>query len=171
MTTLRKYLGDGMSFGAFGGREDVMGQFDPRPPDTLAHAGTFNNNVPTMAAGIVGLGSVYTADAARTLNARGDALRERLNATCRARGVGLQFTGLDSLMNLHTHAATIRSVADVRTDARVRDLFFFAMAERGYYVARRGFIVLSLPLTEAQVAGYEAAFEDFVDAHRTLLQA
>jgi glutamate-1-semialdehyde 2,1-aminomutase len=170
MTTLGKYIGGGMSFGAFGGRGDVMAQFDPRRPGALAHAGTFNNNVMTMSAGIAGLGTVYTAEVAKALNARGDALRERLNAICRESGVGLQFTGLGSLMNLHTHAAPIRSVADLRqTDARIRDLFFFAMAEGGFYVARRGFIVLSLPIADAHIERFVDAFRAFVAAHRPLL--
>lgn len=30
MMTLGKWLGGGMSFGAFGGRRDIMGKFDPR---------------------------------------------------------------------------------------------------------------------------------------------
>ena len=84
LTTLGKYIGGGMSFGAFGGRADIMDLFDPRRPDALPHAGTFNNNVLTMSAGLAGLTEVYTPDAARALNARGDALRERLNALCRA---------------------------------------------------------------------------------------
>ncbi len=170
MTTLGKYIGGGMSFGAFGGRADLMAQFDPRRPGALAHAGTFNNNVLTMAAGIAGLGSVYTTEAAKTLNARGDSLRDRLNAVCREQGVALQFTGLGSLLNLHTRSAPIRSVADLKqTDARVRDLFFFDMAERGYYLARRGFIALSLPVTDIQLAGFIDAFEAFVETHRGLL--
>ena len=74
LTTLGKYIGGGMSFGAFGGRRDVMAQFDPRTPGALTHAGTFNNNVLTMSAGAAGLGSVYTDEAALTLNARGDAI-------------------------------------------------------------------------------------------------
>ena len=80
LTTLGKYIGGGMSFGAFGGRGDIMDLFDPRRPDALPHAGTFNNNVLTMTAGLAGLTEVYTPEAARALNARGDALRERLNA-------------------------------------------------------------------------------------------
>src|SRR6202034_4943759 len=48
MTTLGKYVGGGMSFGAFGGRTDLMARFDPRRPDALPHAGTFNNHVMTM---------------------------------------------------------------------------------------------------------------------------
>ena len=54
MTTLGKYLGGGMSFGAFGGRAEIMERFDPRRPDAFQHAGTFNNNVLTMNAGYVG---------------------------------------------------------------------------------------------------------------------
>ena len=45
LTTLGKYVGGGMSFGAFGGRADILDMFDPRRPDALPHAGTFNNNV------------------------------------------------------------------------------------------------------------------------------
>ena len=86
LTTLGKYVGGGMSFGAFGGRRDLMARFDPRAPNALPHAGTFNNNVLTMAAGVAGLTEAYTPEAAIALNARGDALRERLNALCRASG-------------------------------------------------------------------------------------
>jgi glutamate-1-semialdehyde 2,1-aminomutase len=45
-TTLGKYLGGGLSFGAsVAGRH--RGQFDQRGR-TLPHAGTFNNNIVTM---------------------------------------------------------------------------------------------------------------------------
>jgi len=170
LTTLGKYIGGGMSFGAFGGRRDVMAQFDPRRPGALSHAGTFNNNVLSMSAGIAGLGSIYTAEAAVALNARGDAMRERLNHLCSGHGAALQFSGLGSLMNLHPTRSTIRSVADVESaDQRLRDLFFFHMAERGFYVARRGFIVLSLPITDEHVDRFVGAVEAFVEGHRSLL--
>jgi glutamate-1-semialdehyde 2,1-aminomutase len=55
LTTLGKYLGGGLSFGAFGGRADLMAAYDPTRPGALFHAGTFNNNVLTMSAGIAGL--------------------------------------------------------------------------------------------------------------------
>ena len=35
LTTLGKYLGGGMSFGAFGGRAEIMERFDPRRPDAF----------------------------------------------------------------------------------------------------------------------------------------
>jgi glutamate-1-semialdehyde 2,1-aminomutase len=86
LTTLGKYLGGGMSFGAFGGRADIMERFDPRRPDAFQHAGTFNNNVLTMNAGLIGLTELYTPEHARALNQSGDRLRGRLNAVVRRPG-------------------------------------------------------------------------------------
>lgn len=166
MTTLGKYIGGGMSFGAFGGRQDVMALFDPRVPGHLGHAGTFNNNVMTMAAGIAGLSQVYTPEVAVAFNARGDALRERLNATARARGTRLQFTGLGTLMNLHATPGEIRHCDDIpAAEHTVKDLFFFHMLAHGFYVARRGFIVLSLPLTDEDLDRFHGAFEAFVERY------
>src|SRR5258708_11120806 len=68
MTTLGKYIGGGMSFGAFGGRRDIMELFDPTKPDHLPHAGTFNNNALTMAAGAAGDREGYTPPAGQELN-------------------------------------------------------------------------------------------------------
>ena len=61
ITTYGKYIGGGFSFGAFGGRAELLDQFDSRRPNFVSHAGTFNNNVATMAAGEVVLREVYTA--------------------------------------------------------------------------------------------------------------
>src|SRR5690606_13747246 len=51
MTTLGKYIGGGFSFGAFGGRADIMERYNPLRAGYIGHAGTFNNNVFTMSAG------------------------------------------------------------------------------------------------------------------------
>ncbi len=172
LTTLGKYIGGGMSFGAFGGREDIMALFDPRTPGHLGHAGTFNNNVLSMSAGITGLSRIYTPEAAIALNARGDALRERLNASCRAHGAPLQFTGLGSLMNLHGVSSEIQRCDDIpASEGIVKDLFFFHMLAHGFYVARRGFIVLSLPLTDLDLDRFHAAFEEFLKRYTKELAA
>jgi glutamate-1-semialdehyde 2,1-aminomutase len=60
LTTLGKYIGGGMSFGAFGGRADVMERFDPRRPDAFQHAGTFNNNELNAVARRHGLAMQFT---------------------------------------------------------------------------------------------------------------
>ncbi len=170
LTTLGKYIGGGMSFGAFGGRSDVMARFDPRRADALPHAGTFNNNVLTMAAGHAGLTRVYTPSQAVALNRRGDALRERLNAVFRDEGVACQCTGIGSLMNLHPMLGPVNSVTDlVQADVRLRDLMFFDLLERGVYIARRGFIALSLPFGDREADELVAAMTDVVRTRHALL--
>jgi glutamate-1-semialdehyde 2,1-aminomutase len=169
LTTIGKYFGGGMSFGAFGGRAEVMAHFDPRRKDALPHAGTFNNNMLTMSAGIAGLTKLFTPEAADALTARGDALRERLNALCRAEGAAMQFTGLGSLMSVHFTKRAIRCPADTAADPRLRDLFFFDMVEAGFYLARRGFIALMLPLGEAEFSGFTDAVAQFLTRRRELL--
>jgi glutamate-1-semialdehyde 2,1-aminomutase len=60
LKTLGKYIGGGMSFGAFGGVREIMARFDPARADALPHAGTFNNNMLTMTAGLAALSEIFT---------------------------------------------------------------------------------------------------------------
>lgn len=170
LTTFGKYLGGGLGFGAFGGRERFMARFDPRRPDALPHAGTFNNNVLSMAAGAAGLARVFTEEAAEALNRRGDELRERLRAGAARRGLPVQVTGVGSIMSLHYQAAPIARPDDTRaTPEAVRKLTHLALIERGYVTARRGFMSLSLVLSDEDLDGFASAFEDVLDAFGPLL--
>lgn len=172
LTTAGKYLGGGMSFGVFGGRRDVMERFDPRRPDALAHAGTFNNNVLSMAAGHAGLSQVLTAEVVQALNARGEQLRARFNAVFAQHGVDMGFTGIGSLMTLHATAGPVRSPADLQgTDGRAKDLLFFGLLEEGVFMARRGLIALSLPVGDAECDTLVAALDAVVARHRAVLPA
>jgi glutamate-1-semialdehyde 2,1-aminomutase len=172
LTTFGKYIGGGMSFGAFGGRAEIMDLFDPRRPDALPHAGTFNNNVLTMSAGLTGLTEVYTPAAAQALNARGDALRERLNALCRAADAPLQFTGIGSMLAVHAMRGPVRSPEDAaRGDAKMKELFFFDMLAHGIWLARRGMFALSLPVGDEECGLLAGAVEEFLGSRRSLLVA
>jgi glutamate-1-semialdehyde 2,1-aminomutase len=168
LTTLGKYLGGGLSFGAFGGRGEIMDRFDPRRSDALPHAGTFNNNVLTMAAGLAGLTEVYTPDAAVALNARGDALRARLNALCG--DAPLQFSGVGSMLAVHATRGPVTCPADAaKADQRLKELFFFDMLSHGIWLARRGMMALSLPIGDAECDALAAAVEEFLSVRRSLL--
>ena len=169
MTTLGKYIGGGMSFGAFGGARAIMDRYDPRRPDALPHAGTFNNNVLTMAAGVAGLTRLFTPAAADALFARGEALRSALNAL--SPGLPMQWTGLGSLLTVHFQHGPIRSPADVQGDAGLRELFFLDMLDRGFYLARRGMIALSLEIGEREMAAFQAAVREFVETRAALIGA
>ena len=157
LTTLGKYVGGGLAFGAFGGRADLLGRFDPSRPDALPHAGTFNNAVLTMAAGAAGLTRVYTADEVARLNALGDRLRDRLNAI----DAVFQATGYGSMVGLHFTTAPIRRSSDSPPADEPRTLLHLHLLERGYSYARRGFVALSLPLGEDDVDGFAEAVESF----------
>lgn len=171
LTTLGKYIGGGMSFGAFGGRADVMALFDPRT-GPLAHSGTFNNNVVTMAAGHAGLTQLFTPEAAGTLAARGESMRARLNALCVSEGVALQFTGVGSVMNAHFVAGQVRRSEDLAAvDGRLRQLLFFHGLAHGLYASPRGFIVLSLPVADADIDRFVDATAAFVRDYRAALSA
>jgi len=170
MMTLGKYVGGGMSFGAFGGRADIMARFDPRRPDAFPHAGTFNNNVLTMSAGIAAMGEIYTPELATAFNARGDALRERLNDLAAKHGAALQFTGRGSMIGVHFARHPIRTPDDAaRGDQGLKELFFFDLLARGLYIARRGVIVLSLPITERDCKMLVEAVDDFLSERGSLL--
>jgi glutamate-1-semialdehyde 2,1-aminomutase len=170
LTTFGKYIGGGMSFGAFGGRGDIMDLFDPRRPDALPHAGTFNNNVLTMNAGLAGLTEVYTPLAAEALNARGDALRDRLNDLCRAADAPVQFTGIGSMLAVHTARGRIRTPADAaKSDAKLKELFFFDMLAQGIWLARRGMMTLCLPIGDAECDKLADAVEEFLSSRRALM--
>lgn len=169
MTALGKYIGGGMSFGAFGGRADIMAHFDPRS-GALLHSGTFNNNVLSMAVGYAGLTQLYPPEVADALSQRGETLRRRLNRLCEDGDVALQFTGVGSLMNAHFVRGPVVRARDVAgVDRRLRQIFFHHLLEEGFYVAARGFIVLSLPTTDADCDALAAAVQRFIGRYQALL--
>lgn len=165
-----KYLGGGVSFGAFGGKRALMQRLDPTRPDGLTHSGTYNNNVLTMAAGIAGLEQVYTAQAAERLNASGDRLRARLNATAAQHDAPVQVLGQGSMLCFHPQRAPIRRPADCAgVPPDLRKLMHLELNLRGIYVARRGFMSLSLPLTEADHVALVAAFDAYLGDYSGVL--
>ena len=162
LTTLAKFVGGGLSFGAFGGRADLMRRFDPAQPAVLQHGGTFNNDVLTMAAGAAGLTQVLTEAEISRLNDLGDRLRDRLNAFSSERELSFCATGYGSLVGLHFTPGPVRNEGDVPESAELRALLHLHTLERGFSYGRRGFIALSLPLGEAEVDSFAAAVEGFL---------
>ena len=172
LTTLGKYVGGGMSFGAFGGRADIMERFDPRRPDAFQHAGTFNNNVLTMNAGLVGLTELYTPPRARALNDWGEGLRKRLNAVVQRRGIAMRFTGLGSMLSVHMTDGPIRSQEDAeRGNAKLRDLFYFDLVSRGIWFAKRGMFALSIALDEQDGDKLVDVVEEFAETRAPLIDS
>jgi glutamate-1-semialdehyde 2,1-aminomutase len=165
LTTLGKYIGGGLAFGAFGGRAELMRRFDPTQPQPLPHAGTFNNAVLTMAAGVAGLTQIYTAAEVERLNALGDRLRDRLNAFAAERDLEFCATGYGSMVGLHFARGPIRRSSGSPAAAEQRALMHLELLERGYSYARRGFVALSVPLDETDVDGFANSIESHLSAN------
>lgn len=171
LTTLGKYIGGGMSFGAFGGLDKYMDIYDPRRSDAIPHAGTFNNNSLTMAAGVVAMGEVLTDTLLNELNQRGDNLRHALNDICSSAGVRIQFSGVGSLLGMHTTTKQIFNTGDLKEcDDRIMELVFLELLEKGFYIARRGFIALMLPLGNVEIEGFKTTFSQLIESRSELFR-
>ncbi|WP_374384833.1 aspartate aminotransferase family protein [Dongia sp.] len=176
MTTLGKYLGGGSSFGAFGGRADIMDHYNPEKPGYWPHAGTFNNNVLSMAAGLTGLRDIYTPEAAMALNAKGDRLRDGLNALGDKHGVALSSTGCGSFVGIHFTKDVVDrpvhgSAEEEVLHGKLHKLMHLDFIAAGLFFARRGYVALSLALTDADIDRFIAQTEEFVTSRRPLLAA
>lgn len=136
MTTLGKYLGGGMTFGAFGGRREFLAAFDPAQGGALTQAGTFNNNIVSMSAAVAALTHKLSPDQIQAVNDRGDDLRNRLNRTFADIDAPVWATGVGSMICLHA------------SDDRLVELVFHHALDDGLYIARRGFMALSLAITD-----------------------
>lgn len=168
--TLGKYLGGGASFGAFGGRADLMARFDPDAPDAFSHGGTFNNNILSMAAGLAGFTQVLTEEASRRMNNQGDRLRDSLNAALTTRGIAAVVLGRGSLMNLHFVPGPVQTPAALEgSDPRLLGLWHMEMLLRGHHVTPRGMLSLSLPFGAREAGEFVQAFENFLDDYLPIL--
>ena len=65
-------------------------------------------------------------------------------------------------MNLH-------AVGDADVAAQIKDLVFFDLIARGFYLARRGLIALSLPVSDADTDAFIAAIDDLLTVRRGVL--
>jgi glutamate-1-semialdehyde 2,1-aminomutase len=175
MTTLGKYLGGGMSFGAFGGRMDLMARFDPERTDAWPHAGTFNNNVLSMAAGLTGLKKLLNAAAINKLNNKGETLRQSINALAQRHDIALKATGAGSFVGIHFTRGEVRRPGDLdpaQADKRTKlqNLMHLDLIASGQFYARRGFLALMLPTTDKEVDAFAGAVEEFILSRKSLLQ-
>lgn len=152
LTALGKIIGGGFPVGAFGGRREIMQQFDPHQPNFLKHTGTFNGNNITMVAGLTGM-QLLDSGAIRQINALGDRMRAGISAAFRQVGIQGHATGYGSLMQLHWTNTTLRTPKEALLASRgldqLKTLFHLQLMNRGIYIGPRGLITISTPMNES----------------------
>lgn len=171
ISTYGKYIGGGFSFGAFGGRAELLDQFDTSPESNrtkvVAHAGTFNNNMSSMTAGCVVLSDVFTSNVAVAHTERGDDFRRSVATVMARSGLPVCVSGFGSMMSMHALPAPPHNADDVsRRDVELQELMFLGLLERGVYSAARGMMNLSLTLSDDQLATVLDALTDTLHAIR-----
>ena len=170
LTALGKIIGGGFPVGAFGGRRDIMAQFDPaRHAQPLFHSGTFNGNNMTMTAGEVALRRLDAAAIAR-INRLGETLAAGVNSIFGGLGIRAQCLGYGSMQQIHWTDAEVRNMGDARrASLDIGELYALLQVElmnRGVYSSNRG--MFSVP-TPAQKADIALALEALQGALETLL--
>jgi glutamate-1-semialdehyde 2,1-aminomutase len=138
LTCYGKVIGGGMPVGAFGGREDIMSLWDPTDGGpTVQHAGTFNGNPMTAAAGIATL-EALTPDKYVQLEELGDLMRSELRALFAELEVPMGVTGVASLFGLQF---TSEEVIDYRTystnDVNMQKTMFIGLQNEGFLMSSR----------------------------------
>lgn len=122
-----------------------------------------------MSAGRVGLEQVFTPSQAEKLHARGEKLRRALQEA--GRGTLMKVTGYGSIMCFHftkSEVQAIKSPQDLRDDDKtLGSIFHLFLLDKGFYIARRGFVALSLALTDEQVEAFVAAVQGFLAQYQT----
>ena len=156
MITIGNHFGGGFSFGAFGGRKAIMDLYTTGMPRGLYHSCTWNNNVFTMAAGVVATDLLSRENIERT-NRLGDTLRSGIEGVINANGSArscITTSGFGSVIGIRFHGDG---------GDQLRDLFFFFLLNHEIYVGHRGFMALNLTHTQEHVDRVLEVFKAFCE--------
>ena len=161
LTCFGKLIGGGMPVGAFGGREDIMSMWDPSNGGaTVQHAGTFNGNPMTAAAGIATL-EALTPDSYVYLEKLGELLRRELRTLFAELEVPMGVTGIASLFALQF---TSEEVVDYRTyatnDMNMLSTMFIGLLNEGFLLSNRCAGTVSTVHTDDDVHAFVSAVKN-----------
>jgi glutamate-1-semialdehyde 2,1-aminomutase len=171
VTTFAKIIGGGFPVGGFGGRREVMEQFDPLRPAPLWQSGTFNGNLITMVAGVAAM-EAYTASEVARINALGDRLRQGLRGVLDNAAIAGAVTGYGSFVGVHLGATNVRTYRDAAAvDKALARLLHLALLLEGVYVAPRLMMCTSTAMDEATIDEVVAAFRRAIGEVRPALVA
>ena len=160
MTSLGKIIGGGFAVGAFGGRHEIMGLYDPTSGPRVAHAGTFNANPVTMLAGAVTLEQL-TPEVYRRLAEVTEYLRHGLREVGRELEVPVQVTGLGSLFGIHFSDETLVGYRDIaKADFAFRHNVFLGLLNEGILMAPNLVGAVSTAINEPEVDAFVAALRN-----------
>jgi len=171
LVTVGKFIAGGLPTGAFGGRADLMARYDPRHGRGWNHAGTFNNNACSMAAGCVAMKEVFPAKRGAEFLEWSEAFRLSLNEMFAARDVPMDANGMGSIIAIHFSKVPTKKPSDITAGCQsLRPLLHMEMLLEGVLICKRGDFFLSLPMDETHLAKARRALDKFIDKHQPLIE-
>ncbi len=171
LVTVGKFIAGGLPTGGFGGRADLMARYDPRHGHGWNHAGTFNNNVCSMAAGCVAMGEIYTQEKAAEFLKWSESFRLSLNRLFKKKGVPMYANGMGSIIAIHFSRVKTNRPTDITEGCQsLRPLLHMEMLLQGVLICKRGDFFLSLPMDDSHLAKARDALGVFIDKHKQLIE-
>ncbi|HEY6909870.1 MAG TPA: glutamate-1-semialdehyde 2,1-aminomutase [Myxococcales bacterium] len=133
LSCLGKVIGGGLPVGAYGGREEIMGQVAPDGP--IYQAGTLSGNPLAMAAGIAMLDLVSQPGFTEGIEQRTVELCARLREECRRAGVAAQVNQVGSMWTCFFAPGEVYDYASAKkSDTGRFGRVHRALLERGVYL-------------------------------------
>ncbi|MBI5880057.1 MAG: aspartate aminotransferase family protein [Chloroflexi bacterium] len=170
LTAFAKIIGGGFPVGAFGGRAEIMELFNPAHAK-INHAGTFNGNPVTMAAGFAAMEHL-TREKIAHANAMGDAVRRGFVEVLEEQGIRGQVTGYGSFVGFHLTAQPVRDYTGVASVRPIlREMLHLGLLNRGVLTSRSGVLNVSTVYTDALVAQVVSAFQDSLVEMKPAIQS
>lgn len=148
LTTLGKIIGGGLPVGAYGGRRDIMEMVAPSGP--VYQAGTLSGNPVAMAAGLAVLNELQKPGVYQRLEDLSAQLEAGLRSAASDAGVPVTVNRVGSMLTCFFTDAPVTDYASAkRSDTARYARFFWAMAERGVYLAPSQFEAAFVSLAHA----------------------
>ena len=168
LTALGKTVGGGLPVGAFGGKHEIIDQFNPTKKEFITHSGTFSGNAMTMVAGKKAM-ELYNETEVKRLAKLGERLKKGLQGVLDELGVRGQVCGIQSLLYVYLFDEPAvdgrQTVFKLIPTLNLSKYLTLALAINGIYAVSRGVtaFILSTPMNEEVidkiVARYKKAMQ------------
>ncbi len=153
LTAFGKTIGGGFPVGAFGGKRELIEQFNPINKNFITHSGTFSGNAMTMVAGKIAL-ELYDETEVKRLSELGTRLQKGLKEAMDSLGVKCSVGCMQSLVYVHLTEESPVNAKKLSFDTipylELGKYLQVAMAINGLYTVSRGVtaFILSTPMDE-----------------------
>lgn len=148
LTALGKIIGGGLPVGAFGGRADIMDLFAPGNPTAISHAGTFNGNPVTMAAGIAAM-ELLTPGVYQQLADTGRLLRDGVQSVASELDLNVSVDQIASLVSFDFWRKAVTDSRTRSTRSEIGRLIHLALLNQGIKTA--GLFAISTVTNEKEI--------------------